>query len=213
MIYDRWDEYQTNWESRYPNLHFLGEEWKTSELFIKIIKQYISLNTKVLEIGCGGGKITNLLLEQGAIVTVADVVQSMLDRTNKRFPQVSQYKIESISWEIPNRSFDAVVSYDVFVHFDAIDTFCYLREISRILRIDGIAILHFSNSGSPTGFKEWIYTNNPDLHKLGDRFYGGFGMMTDDVACKMFDACNLEVISHISLRGGRTLFVVGTEAY
>jgi len=191
MIYDGWREYHEKWESQHKGLAHLGDEWGMDKHFRILVNSLVRPDYKILDIGCGGGKITSILAESGAHVVAADTCIDMLKRTKKRLPAVDTYCIESINWDFLDNTFDLVVSYDTFVHIESTDIFYYMGEISRVLKDTGRALLHLSNVDSPESFMHWVGSNAQ--HKLGSRHYYAFSMMTEELARKIFEHHHLEV--------------------
>ena len=127
-----WNAYSATWEdhygSRYRNL---GDEWcddgtaqraREQQLFAQIAGPRLTPQTRVLEIGPGGGKWTVRLAPVAGHVTVFDVADGMLDRTRRRCEEEG---LENVSFQLGNGvnlapladgSHDVVFSYDVFVH-------------------------------------------------------------------------------------------------
>jgi SAM-dependent methyltransferase len=69
--------------------------------------------TRVLEIGCGTGKLTVSLAELGCEVTAVELGPRLADvarRNLARFPGVEVVNAEFETWDAPQASFDAVVS-------------------------------------------------------------------------------------------------------
>jgi len=56
---------------------------------------------------------------------------------------------------IADASIDRVFCYDVLVHLQHWDIFHYLREIRRVLRPGGRAIVHTANTLSPLGWRKF----------------------------------------------------------
>lgn len=104
----------------------------------------------VLEIGCGLGRITRGLAARAGEVIALDVSDEMLARARELNPQ-----LERVRWvlgdgvslhPIPGESVDACVSIVVLQHVpDPAITLGYVREVGRVLRVDGWAALQVSN--------------------------------------------------------------------
>jgi len=108
-------------------------------------------NPRVLEIGCGGGRWTDLIrrLSPDADLTLIDGTQSAIDLTQAHLARCGLTPAtasavcpdgELTSWD----PFDVVFSFDVFVHFDRPLIDRYLRSIARILRPGGRLLINFA---------------------------------------------------------------------
>jgi SAM-dependent methyltransferase len=97
---------------------------------------------RVVEIGCGVGRLTRVLAQRAASVDALDVSEVMLEHARRYNPQ-----LENVRWihgdgetlaPLPDRAFDACVSFVVFQHLpDPELTYGYVREIGRVLQPGG----------------------------------------------------------------------------
>ncbi|HET6880593.1 MAG TPA: class I SAM-dependent methyltransferase [Pirellulales bacterium] len=128
-----------------------GEEWSVSaewrqSLVENVIDEWLPPRAAVLEIGPGAGRWTGHLHERAERLALVDVAprclalcQSRLDDTEKTAyclgngPDLSPLEDESI---------DFAWSFDVFVHLTGAVTASYLRELRRVLRTGGRAVIH-----------------------------------------------------------------------
>jgi len=113
------------------------------------LRQHIKRGDLVLDIGAGAGRFTQLLVNQGASVVVADISQRQLD-LNKHFADEFDFAHAIKDWlrldvydmsSLANQKFDAVVCYGgplcyVFEKRDEA-----LLEILRVLKPSGKAFL------------------------------------------------------------------------
>jgi SAM-dependent methyltransferase len=87
---------------------------------------------------------------------------------NVLFRNYSVYSIQGSGADIPtikNSELDLVLAYNVFTYLKITVVLKYLREISRVLKPSGKAVLHFFevDSISPNGLEELeSFTNNFD---------------------------------------------------
>lgn len=206
--YSYWDKYVDHWNFHLSSKHeHLGDEWTADPYFFDVLDKYIDSSSRVLEIGSGGGKITQSILAITADVTAADISPRMLSLLTDRFPSVKQYVITSLDWDLKDNDFDVVVSFDALIHVEAQDIFFYLKTVRRILRPSGIAILHLSNCEADIGFSHWV--SQTEGHELGNRPFYSIGMMTPVVFKHMADHWGFEVCESTLLNGGRdSLFIV-----
>jgi SAM-dependent methyltransferase len=113
----------------------------------------IVADQRVLEIGCGIGRLTRALAARSGSVQALDVSPAMLEIARRQNPD-----LKGVEWilgdgatlePIPSVSVDACVSHVVFQHIpDPAITLGYVREIGRILRPTGWAALQLSNDPS-----------------------------------------------------------------
>lgn len=107
-----------------------------------------------VEIGCGGGYWTKFLCENSAFLNAVDVIPKLhLPYDNYRY-----FENENKQFGCPyleNESVDFVFSFGVFCHFSQAACEEYLKDIKRILRKNGTAILMYADE---TGLRKF-YNN------------------------------------------------------
>jgi len=136
-VYDSdegYDLYAQNYDEK---LEFLNsfEKRKIIDLFGDV------KNKKVLDIGCGTGRLISDLLDRGAIITGVDVSKNMLEVARKKFPKV--HFIEGDIRKIPFKddSFDFVIATFVIVHLQQCELEKAFDEVYRVLKPSGKFIL------------------------------------------------------------------------
>lgn len=190
-----WEQYARNVIRRGDRR--LGEEWNEPQAIgvdvpPEEIPQYIDraiigpfLGTRdaILEIGAGGGRWTELLLARSRCVIAGDTSPSMLDLLRARLG--SPPSLETVLLDgrglgpIADASVDAVFSYDVFVHLPHWDIFNYLREIHRVLRPGGRALIHHGHVLSELGWKNFLEEIPSTVNRHTP--FGNFSVMTPDL--------------------------------
>lgn len=111
--------------------------WHVSkaELIDSILSKHSKDAAKILNVGCGVGNDLNVLKKYG-VVTVVDVNKKALSiikdkQVRKRFGDIC-------SLPFPDKSFDMVVSFDVFEHIK--DDKTAVAECKRVLKPKGILV-------------------------------------------------------------------------
>lgn len=117
------------------------------------LRQFITPESSVLDIGCGVGRIEKHLAPFCARLCAVDVSDEMIRRARRRtagIANVEFYRANSTDFSIfPTATFDLVFSFFVLQHLDHEDAFLTLREISRVLKPKARAVLQFPNLASP----------------------------------------------------------------
>lgn len=133
----RWESGENEWTS--------SAQWKDSVIEHIMLKN-IPADHVVLEIGPGFGRWTRKLIEISRHVIVVDVTEKCIDHCKNIFgnnDNVEFHVNDGRSLDaVSDNSIDYVWSFDVFVHIEPSDIECYLHEFQRILRGDGLIILH-----------------------------------------------------------------------
>jgi len=130
---------------------FSPEELPAAKQLLEQIN--IQPGDKILEPGCGAGRLTEMLAElvgpQGKVFAF-DISPRMVERCQKRgLPsQVQIARACATDIPVPNGEFDAIVCHNTFPHFE--DKPAVLREFHRVLRADGVLWIVHSRS------REWV---------------------------------------------------------
>jgi SAM-dependent methyltransferase len=106
---------------------------------------------RVIEIGCGAGRMTRAIAGRVAGVTGIDVSPRMLEIAREQNPQ-----LDNVEWMlgdgstlagVPDTSADVCLSHIVFQHLpDPKLTLGYVREMGRVLTPGGRALFQVSNA-------------------------------------------------------------------
>ena len=123
---------------------------------LRIIREMVAEdpNHQILEIGSGGGHVLRMF--KRAKLTAVDVSDVFLDYARKN---LSGYDVEFIKGEIvklglPAEKFDRIICTEVLEHTQ--DPEAILREIARLLRPSGRAIITVPNDNLINGLKSIV---------------------------------------------------------
>ncbi|MDD5528482.1 MAG: class I SAM-dependent methyltransferase [bacterium] len=128
----------------------IDEKWK-KELITKMIMPYTKNKGTFLEIGPGGGRWTEVLQPLANKLFLVDISEKCLSVCKDRFKHCKN--IEYCLYDgrhlnfIKENSIDFIWSYDVFVHINPTDMDYLLRYFKKIIKKDGVAIIHHSGVG------------------------------------------------------------------
>jgi SAM-dependent methyltransferase len=141
-------------DSRLPYKHpdqerFWGEGEKDLATLLEIAGAAVEPGSRVLEIGCGVGRLTRGIAARAGQVVALDVSAEMLARARSYNQQ-----LENVTWllgdgttlsGVEDGSVDACVSHVVFQHIpDPAVTLGYVAEMGRVLRAGGWAAFQVS---------------------------------------------------------------------
>lgn len=98
----------------------------------------------VLEVGCGEGRGVSAMIDKVNTFTAVDKIKAAIDELQRRFPsgQFISMNIPPLS-ELNDNVYDVVVSFQVIEHIE--DDYLFLKEIHRVLKPGGIALLTTPN--------------------------------------------------------------------
>jgi|SRR6056297_412974 len=145
----------------------------------------IDRKSKVLDFGCGYGRITNLLGECGYTdVKGVDPSRAMIERGRKAFPGVSLMHLEGVDLPFDNNAFDLVVICAVFTCIPSLDKRAGVAaELNRVLRPGGIIHMAEFCSEESKSFISGLglpmrYSNPKELRTV----FSDFSCLHDEVA-------------------------------
>lgn len=150
LDYSRVDEAEF-WSSGRDNLD------RTLEIF----DRRIGADDRVVEIGCGIGRITRAIAERAASVVAIDVSSEMVNRCRQALGGLDNVSVLLGSGSdlsgIPDATADVVYSFIVFQHVpDPRITCQYIRDMGRVLRPGGWAIFQVSEDHDVHRRERWV---------------------------------------------------------
>jgi len=133
----------------------VAEFWRSGEAALDATLAPFGLSLqpadRVLEIGCGIGRITRALAGRAGEVVGLDVSAEMLELGRKAMEDVGNVELELGSGrdlgQFADAGFDVAYSFVVFQHIpDPAVTCAYITEIGRVLRPGGWALFQVSEA-------------------------------------------------------------------
>lgn len=132
------EEKNVFWEQEETNKAF--RERKPSEYITKAIDKLDVKNKKCVDIGCGGGRYSRYLFNNGANVLAIDKYKEMFD--NKINEDVNFVKAEMSKLPILSNNYDIALSIGVIHNATSEEEFCNaISELYRIIKKDGTVIM------------------------------------------------------------------------
>jgi SAM-dependent methyltransferase len=90
---------------------------------------------RVLDVACGTGRVTALLVREGfAEVVGSDVSNAMMTVAKRQLPHVEFFQGDATRLPFDDNSFDAVTCIGLLMHLDATTRVAVLKELARISR-------------------------------------------------------------------------------
>lgn len=130
---------------------------KDLDTLLGCVDASLAASDRVVEIGCGVGRLTRVIASRCESVEALDVSERMLALAQEHNPEAT-----NVRWVlgdgtslhgVASGSADAVISHVVFQHIpDPAVTLGYVREIGRVLR--------------PGGWAAFQVSNDPKVHRI-----------------------------------------------
>ena len=118
-----------------------------ANLALKVIKNYRKSINDILEIGCGSGNFTKILIKKDYSVTAIDPSKEMIKIAKKKIKSknLNFLNARSTNFKIKERKFDVCISlFHVFsYHTKNKEINLFFKNISEHLKKDGVMIFDF----------------------------------------------------------------------
>jgi SAM-dependent methyltransferase len=134
---------------------FWDQGEKDLDTLLEAVGASLAAEDRVLDIGCGVGRLTRVAAARAAHATGIDISAEMVDQAKVNLAGVDNVALvvgDGTSLRpLPDAAFSAVISLVVFQHIpDPQVTLGYVREIGRVLQ--------------PGGWAAFQVSNDPDVH-------------------------------------------------
>ncbi len=128
---------------------------------LEFIKDHVKEGDKVLDFGCGNGRLLEILKDKNMSYAGVDVSRKLIDLAKEKYPDFAGNftKISgSDSLPFPDDFFNKVVSIAVFHHFPKKYAKEMAKELYRVMKKDGILIVTAWNLWQPK-YRKYIFQN------------------------------------------------------
>jgi 2-polyprenyl-6-hydroxyphenyl methylase/3-demethylubiquinone-9 3-methyltransferase len=136
-----------NWyeECQHPIALLRAENALRNPWIEQTLRTQVSPGASILDIGCGGGMLTNYLAERGYKVHGIDLSPSSLEvaKARDRTRNVHYECADATALPFQDGSFDAVCAMDLLEHVESPEN--VIAEASRVLKKGGLFFFHTFN--------------------------------------------------------------------
>lgn len=143
---------------------------KIESALLRVKKLADLRNKKVLDVGCGFGPLSEMLLDEGADVSATEIDDDKLRFASEYFKDRKNFKLFKVNDEtlpFKNSQFDTVFLFDVIEHTR--DPGKMLKEAKRVLKNNGLLYVVFGPYYSITGHHLYDYAKWP-IHILPKKY-------------------------------------------
>lgn len=132
--------------------------WESGQAQAAMLASAIPDGAKVMDFGCGDGRVAIPLAELGYEVTAVDSSQRMLDRLTERAPGLTtvQADADGIAAHLGRRRMDAVYALAVLIHHSYSDCLNIIGKLRAATKLGGILVLDWPLSDQPSEADSWI---------------------------------------------------------
>lgn len=132
--------------------------WDSGKAQADMLATAIPDGAKVLDFGCGDGRVAIPMAAAGFEVTAVDASRNMLDRLAERDPDITtvQADADGIAGHLGRRRMDAVYTLAVLIHHSYTDCLHIISKLRAATKLGGTLILDWPVSETPTEADSWI---------------------------------------------------------
>ena len=124
--------------------------WEGTEHLLK----YIKAGDRVLDLGCGNGRLLDLLQKKDILYTGTDSSENLIKIAQKKHPGFDFQAADAMNLPFPDCHFDAIYSIAVLHHIPSKELrAAFLKEAKRVLRPSGVFVLTVWNLWQPAYWK------------------------------------------------------------
>ncbi|MGW1154471.1 class I SAM-dependent methyltransferase [Streptomyces rubiginosohelvolus] len=132
--------------------------WESGKGQAAMLATVIPDGAKVMDFGCGDGRVAIPMANLGFEVTAVDASQNMLDRLTERNPDVTTVRADAdgIAGHLGRRRMDAVYTLAVLIHHSYQDCLHIITKLRAATKLGGILVLDWPVSDQPAEAESWI---------------------------------------------------------
>ena len=113
-------------------------EWHGHELIFGLCCEFLTSDSRLLDVGIGTGLSSELFVRTGVEITGMDGSEEMLEQCEKKkiAKELIQHDITKTPWPLDSELFDIVIAVGVFHFFEEVEPF--FKEVGCVIRPNGI---------------------------------------------------------------------------
>jgi len=128
----------------------IAEKFSTSRQTIweelNDLKQYVLAGDRVLDLGCGNGRLSAIFSAQDIDYVGVDFSKNLIKIAKKLHPELRFQQADALALPFPDNYFDKVISIAVLHHIPSKELrLQFFREAKRVLKPNGLLIISVWN--------------------------------------------------------------------
>jgi 2-polyprenyl-3-methyl-5-hydroxy-6-metoxy-1,4-benzoquinol methylase len=154
---------------------YLGKDHQAEVRRILLGEQIrIPGDARILDVGCGDGRVSLQFLSEGTRVVLMDISESMLDKARQRIQAPLRANVELRNEDILETrlegKFDLIVCLGLLAHVTSAET--VIRRVASLLTHNGQCVFQITDDDHPVGRLLYTYSagrtenDNPDSYLL-----------------------------------------------
>lgn len=147
-----------------------GAYWESGEAQAAMLATVIPTGVKVMDFGCGDGRVAIPMAARGYDVTAVDASQRMLDRLTDHAPDLTTVHAaaDGIAAHLGRRRMDAVYALAVLIHHSYADCLDIITKLRAATKLGGILVLDWPVSDEPSEAEHWIGVTTWSVQQQAD---------------------------------------------
>jgi len=144
-------EWFNSWfDTRYYSLLYKERDDKEAKIFVNKLTSHfdVAKGTKVLDLGCGTGRLSRLLSDAGMKVTGTDINENVLQKAKSLSNSKIKYLVNDSRDPFPEANFGMIISFFTsFGYFESDEEHNQvIRNVREALNWGGVFVLDFLNA-------------------------------------------------------------------
>lgn len=109
---------------------------------LKELDKYVKSGDKILDLGCGNGRLIELFDDKKVEYIGADISEKLIDIAKNKYPQGKFILTPALNLPFSDNYFDKIYCLAVFFHIPSEEFRThFLKEVKKVLKPDGLLIL------------------------------------------------------------------------
>ncbi|MGP8321850.1 MAG: class I SAM-dependent methyltransferase [Methanosarcinaceae archaeon] len=160
------------WDTTKEELENQIKSCSTSEDIIITMKYLTNKNFKILEAGCGLGRVLKYVYDQGfKNINGIEISKKLSAFLQKEYPELRAIQGDILKMPYEKNYFDRILSYGVIEHF--VESPLYpMKAMYKILKPGGIAIITIPSFNKVFQIQNFLSYFNPKLNNTIRKIFG-----------------------------------------